>query len=199
MIDLRRASVRRRVGGHRLHRRRARDHFVRAWLAARRGERDLDRHARRSKAADAPWPAIAVADRRGCATRRHGLAMRASRAARACRRRPHARSAFHRHAPRRRDLAKLTIDRGLAPVRRRRRRWLWLASCAVVAAAAARGSLSQPRAVDRADDADRHDAIRRSSSSCSTPPATSSRSARRRSRRRRPDASSGSASPKARA
>ena len=46
------------------------------------------------------------------------------------------------------DLTKLTIDRGMAPVRRsRRRRWLWLAAIAVIAAAGAGWYMLQPHPV----------------------------------------------------
>ena len=47
------------------------------------------------------------------------------------------------------DIAKLRIDRGLAPVRKsRRRRWLWLAAFAVAAVAGAAWYASQPRIVE---------------------------------------------------
>ena len=45
-----------------------------------------------------------------------------------------------------RDLTKLRIDRGIAPIaRRRRRKWIWLAALLVVVAAAGAWLLLQPR------------------------------------------------------
>jgi RND family efflux transporter MFP subunit len=43
------------------------------------------------------------------------------------------------------DLARLRIDRELAPIRRRRRKWIWLAAIAVLLAAGAAWRFAQPR------------------------------------------------------